>query len=177
MVIRLTPVCFGSCLRACRIPASRIAKPVLTCETLFNVFPEAGWKTAIAAVNGCSIDTIFRKRPVTYVSTTKDADTLAFSEHLLRQPQYDFVLSYAYDYDHAGHAGGPFSADAIAAFNADLDTFQKLAALTDEVWADRNRLIVFAPDHGQHDTATNAAARPDSRRTCVYNSMPSTSRR
>ena len=153
----VTPVCFGSMFSGALPEVHGIreyAKPVLTCETIFNVFPEAGRKTAIAAVNGCSIDTIFRKRPVTYVSTTKDADTLAFSEHLLRQPEYDFLLSYAYDYDHAGHAGGPFSADAIAAFNTDLDSFQKLAALADEVWADHNHLIVFAPDHGQHDTTT-----------------------
>ena len=150
----VTPVCFGSMFSGALPEVHGIreyAKPVLTCETLFNVFPEAGRKTAIAAVNGCSIDTIFRRRPVTYISTIKDADTLAFSEHLLRNPEYDVLLSYAYDYDHESHAAGPFSERALAAFQADLASFRKLSALADEAWADHNRLVVFAPDHGQHE--------------------------
>jgi len=149
----VTPVNFGS-MYSGAMPAvhgiQEYAKPVLTCETLFNVFPEAGKKTAICAVNGCSIDTIFRKRPVTYISTRTDADALAFSENILNNYDYDFVLCYATDYDSVMHHTEPFAPEALTAFKTDVASFQKLVALTDKLWKGYNRLIVWSPDHGSH---------------------------
>ena len=149
----VTPVNFGSMYSGALPEVHGIreyAKPVLTCETLFNVFPEAGKKTAICAVNSCSIDTIFRKRPVTYISTRSDADALKFSEDLLNNYDYDFILCYATDYDSVMHHTTPFDPAAITAFKTDVASFQTLVALTDKVWKGYNRLIVWTPDHGSH---------------------------
>ncbi|MBQ7649349.1 MAG: hypothetical protein IJS15_00235 [Victivallales bacterium] len=149
----VTPVNYGSMYSGAMPEVHGIqeyAKPVLTCETLFNVFPEAGKKTAICAVNGCSIDTIFRKRPVTYISTRTDADALAFTENILNNCDYDFILSYATDYDSVMHHSEPFAPEAITAFKTDVTSFQKLVALTDKFWKNYNRLIVWTPDHGSH---------------------------
>lgn len=153
----VTPVCFGSMYSGALPEVHGItayAKPVLTVETIFNVFPEAGKKTAICAINGCSIDTIFRKRPISYLSSVTDAEALQFTETLLRDYNYDFILSYATDYDAVMHHTAPFAPEAIKAFETDVETFQKLVALVDKVWAGYNRLIVFSPDHGSH-TAEN----------------------
>jgi hypothetical protein len=159
----VTPVCFASMFSGALPEVHGIqeyAKPVLTCETIFNAFPEAGWNTAIAAVQECSIDKIFRKRKATYISTTGDDESLAYSELLLKQRPVDLLLSYATDYDKNLHSTGPFSDKALAAFDQDLVAFQKLCALVDEVWADYNRAVVFCPDHGGHatdDTGTRGA--------------------
>ena len=149
----VTPVNFGSMYSGALPEVHGIreyAKPVLTCETLFNVFPEAGWKTTICAVNGCSIDTIFRRRPVTYISTLSDADALSFTEDILNNYSYDFILCYATDYDSVMHHTQPFAPEAISAFKTDVQSFQKLVALTDKVWKGFNRLVVWSPDHGSH---------------------------
>lgn len=173
----VTPVNFGSMYSGALPEVHGIreyAKPVLTCETLFNVFPEAGKKTAICAVNGCSIDTIFRRRPVTYISTLSDADALTFtetilgncsftsgiqgfegvdqkfSEDILNNRSFDFILCYATDYDSVMHHTQPFAPEAITAFKTDVQSFQRLVALTDKVWKGFNRLIVWSPDHGSH---------------------------
>lgn len=150
----VTPVCFAS-MYSGALPEvhgiKQYAKPVLTCETLFNVFPEAGWKTSIAAVNQCSIDTIFRRRPITYISTTSDADAVNFTEVMLRNFKYDFQLCYATDYDSIMHHTALFAPEAVTAFNTNVSVFLRLSALIDEVWADFNRLLIFSPDHGAHN--------------------------
>ena len=179
----VTPVNFGSMYSGALPEVHGIreyAKPVLTCETIFNVFPEAGKKTAICAVNGCSIDTIFRRRPVTYISTLSDADALTFtetilnncsfntgikgfegfdqefSEDILNNRSFDFILCYATDYDSVMHHTQPFAPEAITAFKTDVQSFQRLVALTDKVWKGYNRLVVWSPDHGSHlNPATN----------------------
>jgi predicted AlkP superfamily pyrophosphatase or phosphodiesterase len=149
----VTPVNFGS-MYSGALPVvhgiQKYEKPVLTCETLFNVFPEAGKKTAICAINGCSIDTIFRKRPVTYISTRSDADALMFTENILNNYDYDFILSYATAYDSVMHHTEPFAPEALTAFKTDVASFQTLVALTDKVWKGYNRLIIWSPDHGSH---------------------------
>ena len=167
----VTPVNFGSMYSGAMPEVHGIreyAKPVLTCETLFNVFPEAGKKTAICAINGCSIDTIFRRRPVTYISTQSDADALTFTEDILNNYSYDFILCYATDYDSVMHHTQPFAPEAITAFKTDVQSFQKLVALTDKVWKGFNRLIIWSPDHGSHlnpDTnhGTHGADMPEDR--------------
>ena len=126
------------------------AKPVLTCETLFNVFPECNKKTAICASNGCSIDTIFRKRKITYISSRTDAESFNFTEMLLRNYDYDFILDYMGDYDSIMHKTAPFAPEAIRAYEICIETFEKLVQITDEVWKGYNRLVIWSPDHGSH---------------------------
>jgi len=153
----VTPVCFASMYSGAMPEVHGIreyAKPVLTCETLFNVFPEAGKNTAICAVNACSIDTIFRRRPITYISTVSDKAAVDFTDSLLKEYDYDFILTYATDYDAVMHHTAPFAPEAITAFKTDIASFQRLVELTDTIWAGYNRLIIWSPDHGSH-TAEN----------------------
>ena len=62
----VTPVCYGSIFSG-TAPAihgiMKYEKPVLKVETIFDLLPQYGKKVAIAAVNNCSIDRIFRENP------------------------------------------------------------------------------------------------------------------
>ena len=151
----VTPVCFASMYSGATPEIHGIreyAKPVLTVETIFNTFPEAKLKTAISAVNGCSIDTIFRKRPITYISTESDAESLQFTKQLMSNPAYDIVLNYATNYDHFAHATGPFGDKAIECFFTCIDYFRQCSEWVDTYWGNFNRLLVWCPDHGQHES-------------------------
>ena len=152
----VTPVCFASMYSGATPEIHGIreyAKPVLTVETIFNTFPEANLKTAIASINGCSIDTIFRKRHITYISTESDAENHQFTRQLMEDPAYDVVLSYAMDYDSFAHAKGPFGDKAVAAFFTCIDYFRECSEWVDRYWGNYNRLLVWSPDHGQHETS------------------------
>ena len=151
----VTPVCFASMYSGALPDIHGIreyAKPILTVETLFNTLPEAGKRTVISAVNNCSIDTIFRRRPVTYLSNDLNDDVMRYSTMTLEGTDCDVLLHYAMDYDHIMHATGPFSERALDAFRQDIDDFETLVALADRVWSRHNRLYVFCPDHGAHQT-------------------------
>ena len=152
----VTPVCFASMYSGATPEVHGIreyAKPVLTVETIFNTFPESGFKTGISAVNGCSIDTIFRKRPITYISTESDAESMQFTKVMMDNPSYNVVLNYATNYDHFAHAVGPFGDLALNSFFTCIDYFRQCSEWVDTVWGDYNRLLVWCPDHGQHETS------------------------
>ena len=157
----VTPVCFASMYTGATPATHGIQKyerPILTVETIFNTFPEAKKKTGICAVNQCSIDLIFRKRPVTYCSTRSDAEAVKFSHFLMQDPAFDVVLNYATDYDHIMHATGPFADDAIAALDRNIAAFQQFSAWIDEYWGAYNRLLVWCPDHGAHESSPGRGA-------------------
>jgi len=72
----VTPVCYATIFSGASPEVHGIRKyekPVLTVQTLFDVFAAAGKHAAIVSVNGCSIDTIFRRRDVDYYSTLRAA--------------------------------------------------------------------------------------------------------
>lgn len=152
----VTPVCFGSMYSGATPDIHGIqeyAKPVLTVETIFNTLPEAGLKTLISSINNCSIDCIFRRRPVTYCSVGTNPEVLRFTKFALGNPEYDVIVNYAMDYDKMLHAHGPFAQESVDAFNRDVDDFELISNWIDEHWANYNRLLVFCPDHGGHESA------------------------
>ena len=152
----VTPVCFGSMYSGATPEIHGIreyAKPVLTVETIFNTFPEANLKTGIASVNGCSIDSIFRKRKITYISTTSDEESHQFTKQLMQDPAYSIVLSYVTNYDHFAHATGPFGDEALKWFFTCIDYFRECSEWLDTYWGNYNRLLVWCPDHGQHENS------------------------
>ena len=63
----VTPVCFAS-IYSGLLPQKhgimKYEKPVLTCETAFDVFIKAGKKVAIVCTDGDSISRIFLERPI-----------------------------------------------------------------------------------------------------------------
>ena len=154
----VTPVCFGSMFSGATPDIHGIQKyekPVLTVETIFNVFPEDNHPTLISSVNNCTIDCIFRRRPITYISNQEDEQVLAYTKLALQNFNYDLVVNYSTGYDKNTHAFGPFSEEALKAFYYNVDSFVSIASWLDTLWKDYNRLLVFCPDHGAHATSDN----------------------
>ncbi len=152
----VTPVCYGSIFSGTS-PAvhgiQKYEKPVLRVETLFDVFAEAGKKVTILSVNGCSIDTIFRRRAIDYFSFRNDEDVHRWTLKLLKECDYDLVVSYMTGYDETAHHTGIFSGESMKQLELAAERFARLADCADAVWSCFNRLLAFVPDHGQHPAA------------------------
>ncbi len=150
----VTPVCYGSMFSGATPDTHGIkayAKPVLTVGTLFDVLPAAGKRVAIVAVPGCSMDKIFRERPIDYFIEPDDAGVLDRALRLIAGDAYDCLFAYLPAYDSELHRSTPWSDEAIAAMRQVASHFGQLSAAIDEPpWRGFNRAIHFAPDHGAH---------------------------
>ena len=149
----VTPVCFGTIFSGASPEVHGIkqwTRPVLTVETLFDSAVAAGKKAAIVSVNYCSIDLIFRKRKIEYISTVSDASSRDFAEKLLRWYDYDLIVCYSTDYDHLSHHTGCDSEESVTALKTCVRYFEDFVRLTDEIWGKYNRTVIWAPDHGNH---------------------------
>lgn len=155
----VTPVCFGTIFSGVCPEIHGIRqyeKKILRCETLFDVFPRAGKHTAILSGNNCSIDTIFRLRPVDYFSFDEDLSaSYEFAARCLPWEHYDIVVIYDGRYDMYMHAYGVDSAEALNAFTTGIERFSKLMSLASDAWRDFNRVAVYCSDHGAHDHLPN----------------------
>ena len=171
----VTPVCYGTIFSGAS-PAvhgiHKYEKPVLQIETLFDVLADAGKEVAIVAQNGCSIDTIFRRRQIDYFSFRTDQQSFDETRRLVAEGRYDVIVSYMQDYDSAGHHYGPWAPEAIAQLRLAVERFERLVQDTEEHWRDSNRLVAFLPDHGQHNidsqTGGHGADIPDDMRVDHY---------
>jgi len=150
----VTPVCFASIFSGASPQVHGIQeyrKPVLTVETVFDVFVEAEKKVAIIAVNNCSIDKIFRERNIDYYSLTSNAKSFATCKLLLDNSDYDLIVCYDGGYDSSVHKTGCRSPESLAAMRCSIARFLELASLLEERWNKENFLLTFTPDHGAHD--------------------------
>jgi predicted AlkP superfamily pyrophosphatase or phosphodiesterase len=148
-----TPVCYASMFTGAPPKVHGITqyeKPVLTCDTLFDVLVRAKKKAAIVAVEGSSIDIIFRKRKIDYYTEKYDPQVEARVLELLEAKDYDFILAYHQEYDDLMHDSTPRDAKALEAFRRHLKSFETLATAFNERYASKNRAVVFTPDHGTH---------------------------
>jgi hypothetical protein len=130
-----TPVCYGSMFTGLSPEGHGITKydkPVLKCDTLFDALSRAGKKVALVAVEGSSIDTIFR------------------ALQLLEEGVHDLILVYNQEYDDTMHGSTPRSPEALEAFRRHLASFVRLGEVFNEAWASSDRVIAFLPDHGTH---------------------------
>ena len=160
----VTPVCYGTIFTGaapCVHGIRKYEKPVIEIETLFDVFAKAGKNVAILAVNGCSIDTIFRRRKVDYYSfhinrpgehTGADQQAFEFTRRFIREDTYDLLICYMTNYDHQMHGYGPFSPEAAEQAHLAAQRFKQLQEDMDKYWAGYNRVLAFVPDHGGHYT-------------------------
>lgn len=154
----VTPVCFGSMFSGAMPEVHGIreyAKPVLKCMTLFDSLAKAGKKAAIIASNECSIDKIFRCRPMDYFSTVNCRRAAEIAELLLEHDDYDLILCYNGMYDAIMHRYGVLSQEALREFHSNLDDFVMFSERIDAAWKGKRRALVFAPDHGAHDMTVN----------------------
>ncbi len=160
----VTPVCYGTIFTGaapCVHGIQKYEKPVIQIETLFDVFAKAGKNVAILSDNGCSIDTIFRKRKVDYYSfhsnrpgelTGADNQSFEFTRRFIKEDAYDLLICYMTNYDHQMHGYGPFSPEATEQAHLAAKRFKQLQEDMDKYWAKYNRVLVFVPDHGGHYT-------------------------
>lgn len=150
----VTPVCYGSMFSGVTPEVHGIRayeKPVLTVETLFDVLPRANKRVAIVAAPDCSIDRIFRGRPVDYYNAPDDDRVVECALRLLQEDRYDVLVVYQGDYDSALHRSTPWTDEAIAVMRRTIANFTRLAAAFDaSPWQRYRRVIHFAPDHGAH---------------------------
>jgi predicted AlkP superfamily pyrophosphatase or phosphodiesterase len=149
----VTPVCYGTIFTGaapCVHGIQKYEKPVLKVETLFDVMAKANKNVAIVAYNNCSIDTIFRLRNVDYYSFRTDAQSFNCTLELIEKNQYDLIISYMTDYDAKQHKTGCFSKEATQQAYLATDRFEELSRAIDTYYKDKNRMLVFVPDHGGH---------------------------
>jgi len=149
----VTPVCFGTIFSGASPEVHGIhqwAQPILEIETFFDVASKAGKKVVIIAKNGCSMEKIFRKRNIDYITTRDDETTRKLTQMILENDDYDVVVSYTYNHDHQAHVCGPDSKEAVRALTDSVESFEYLTAIVDKVWGNYNRAAIWAPDHGNH---------------------------
>lgn len=148
-----TPVCFASMftgLMPQQHGINKYEKPILQCETLFDILVKHGKKVAIVAVKDSSIDRIFRGRPIDYYSEEYDAEAVVKAMELLSEDEHDFILVYNQAYDDRLHETSPESNEAMEAFRQNTRNFEILADAFHTAWGNYSRAILFAPDHGAH---------------------------
>jgi hypothetical protein len=148
-----TPVCFASMFTGALPEVHGIRKyerPVLTCDTLFDALARARKKTAIVAVRDCSVDIIFRNRPIDYFTEEDDAAVVKRTLSLLSDDRHDFMVSYNQEYDDTLHRTRHDGPEALAAAGRHVETFVRLRQETEEHWVRYNRALLFVSDHGAH---------------------------
>lgn len=148
-----TPVCYGTIFTGaapCVHGIQKYEKPVLQVETLFDVFAKAGKNVAIISVNACSIDMIFRNRDVDYYSFRTDRQSFECALEQIAKNCYDLIVLYMGDYDSSQHRSGCFSEESTRQAYLAADRFEQLASYMEQYYKDRNRMLVFVPDHGGH---------------------------
>lgn len=148
-----TPVCFASMftgMEPSQHGIRRYEKPVLQCDTLFDALARSGKRVALVSVRDCSIDIIFRGRPVEYFSEEYDPQVTERAISLVAGGKHDFILAYHQEYDDVLHGSTPFSEAALKAAGNHVDSFLRITAAVERCWRDFNRVVLFAPDHGAH---------------------------
>lgn len=148
-----TPVCYGTIFTGaapCVHGIQKYEKPVLEVETVFDVFAKAGKNVAIISINKCSIDMIFRNRAVDYYSLRSDQKSFECALEQIKKNCYDLIVIYMSDYDTFQHKSGCFSKECTEQAYIAADRFEELASCMDQYYKDKNRMLVFVPDHGGH---------------------------
>ena len=147
----VTPVCFASMFTGLSPEEHGIRKyerPILKCETVFDILISNGIKVAIIAVKNSSIDIIFRGRDIAYYSEEYDEEVRQRALGLFKE--YDFIVVYQQSYDDTLHKIGPYSAKAFQALFNHVRDFTELGESFNNNWSNYDRCIIFAPDHGAH---------------------------
>jgi len=148
-----TPVCFASMFTGALPEAHgirRYEKPVLRCDTLFDALIRAGMRVAIVAVEGSSVDLVFRGREMDYFSEKYDREVTSRAVELLAAAGHDVIVAYHQEYDDALHDTTPRSARALRALKNHVESFATLSKAAARFWRRFNHFIAFTPDHGAH---------------------------
>jgi hypothetical protein len=148
-----TPVCFASMFTGGQPIDHGIMKyerPVLRCETLFDVLLCANQSIAIVAVGNSSIDLIFRERKIEYFSERYDEEVVERTVELIEENRHNLIIVYQQEYDDMIHKNDPFLDLCIQAVTHHVHSFITIASTSLNAWSGHNNAIIFAPDHGAH---------------------------
>jgi hypothetical protein len=102
------------------------------------------------AVKDCSVDIIFRNRPIDYFTQESDRQVVERALELVRAGRHDFIVAYNQEYDDTLHRTRHDGPEAEAAAERHVATFGRLCDAVDECWETHSRAIFFGPDHGAH---------------------------
>lgn len=148
-----TPVCYASMFTGARPAVHGITKYVKrapACETVFGVLAREGRRTAIVAVEGSSMDAIFRGTGVDHFTEAYDEAVLGRSIELIEADRHQVIVAYQQEYDDTLHRGHPEAPEALDALRRHVKSFTSLAAAAQAAWSAHRYLVTFSPDHGAH---------------------------
>ncbi len=149
----ITPVCFTSMFTGARPEVHGIRapeRPVLKTDTVFDALLRAGFKIAIIAVRGSSIDRMFRERDVDYSSEKYDTEVVDRTLEMIERNRHNLIVSYVQEYDDSLHSSTHDSPEAEAAAERHVAQFERLADGVERHWSQYHRAMAFTPDHGAH---------------------------
>jgi hypothetical protein len=149
----ITPVAFASMFTGAEPAEHGIResiRPVLGCDTLFDALVRAGKRVAIVAVEGSSIDRMYRERGLDHFAEDYDPQVTARAISLLEADEHDLIVAYHQEYDDTMHRHGPFAPEAVQAARNNVESFVEIAQAFDTHWRAYNRVLAFTPDHGAH---------------------------
>lgn len=151
----VTPVCFASMYTGMMPQQHGITayiKPVLRVETVFDDMVRAGKKAAIVSTEGDSISKIFLERAVDYFIYPTKEECNQKALELIEGDRHDLIVLYNGDYDEIMHDNGPEGDLSLQALRENIATFRTVRERICEKWQNHNTTLVFAPDHGCHQT-------------------------
>ena len=148
-----TPVCFASMFTGAEPESHGITqyeRPVLECDTMFDALLRSSKRIAVVAVQGSSMSLIFNNRDMDYFFEPYDPEVTQRTVELLTSGEHEVIVAYHQAYDDRLHATTPFSTDALSAADSHVNDFEILSRVFHNMWRNRSRLLLFAPDHGAH---------------------------
>lgn len=153
MVPPKTPVCFAS-MYSGLYPKdhgiTKYVKPVLTCDTVFDILPQSGKKCAIVSTKGDSISLIFLNRNIDYFIYKTKEECNRKALELIDEDNYSLIVLYNGDYDWAMHRFSPTGKRSLRALRENIDTYVEIRTQIEEKWKSHRTALSFAPDHGAH---------------------------
>lgn len=149
----VTPVCFASMYSGLTPDGHGIKKyekPVLTCDTLFDILLKAGKKCAIVSTAGDSISKIFLERNMGYYIYSGKAAVNRKAKQLIKKGGYDLIVIYNPDYDSTMHSHGPEHSASLRHLKANVKTYSGIVDTIKASCGGKKVFYGFCPDHGCH---------------------------
>lgn len=150
----VTPVCFASMYSGVMPDVhgiKRYEKPVLTVNTIFDSFANAGKKAAIVSTANDSISMIFLNRDMEYFiyDTPEEVNEKALS--LIEEDRFDLIVIYNGNYDGTMHKFGPEAPESLAALEKNIAFYSQMVDKINTEWKNHSVFYGFCPDHGCHE--------------------------
>lgn len=150
----VTPVNFAT-MYSGLLPAEhgiqKYERPVLTCETVYDMCIKAGKRVAIVSALNCTFAHIFNERELDYYKCATIEELHATVADLIVEDKYDLIAVHAWNYDAVMHKFGPESPEALGELRLNDSAYGSIDELVKKHWRYHNVLLAFAMDHGCHE--------------------------